>query len=286
MSPTTAPARTSRPLPTPRCQERQRDDGLDERQRIAHRRQGELSRDDGDQAHRGDVDSVEERPSADGRAQPVEDRDAQPDGEEGGQEDADRRRDRTGRSADEVADEGRGREQRPGGRLSDRDRVEQLPLGQPAEPVHQLRPQQRDEHIATAEEHGSDLQRTRGRSPGSRPPQRQQPAQRPTRTATRATGRSHPRHRAGPHSPATSPSRPAASSTAISGKPPSTAPIDATSSTAVPRCPDRRPGDRPPGMSDHRDDDRRDPDQQRLDLRTLPILDVEPGESRDDQDGR
>ena len=43
-----------------------------------------------------------------------------------------------GRSGDQVADEGRGREQRPRGGLADRDRIDELCLGDPAEALDQL----------------------------------------------------------------------------------------------------------------------------------------------------
>ena len=68
----------------------------------------------GHQAQGGDVDAIEHRRrpgiAAQSRHQGVE----QGDEDEGGQEDADRGQDRPGHTGDEIADERRGREDRPG----------------------------------------------------------------------------------------------------------------------------------------------------------------------------
>ena len=66
--------------PDTRREQRQRDDRLDERQRIVDRAGRELHGHDRDQADRRNVDPVEERPRADRATQPVEERDAQADG--------------------------------------------------------------------------------------------------------------------------------------------------------------------------------------------------------------
>ena len=63
----------------------------------------------------------------------------------------------------EVADERGGREHRPRRNLADSDRVEQLRLGEPVQPIDQIGAQEREQHIATAEEHGAHLRNERNR---------------------------------------------------------------------------------------------------------------------------
>ena len=63
-----------------------------------------------------------------------------------------------GTAAQDVADEGGGGEQRAGRDLPDGDRVEQLRLGQPAEPLDEVGPQEGDQHVAGAVEHRADLE--------------------------------------------------------------------------------------------------------------------------------
>ena len=75
-----------------------------------------------------------------------------------GQEDAERRERRAGEAADEVADEGRRREDRPRRELPDRDGIEQLLVRQPAEVVDEIVAQEGEQDVAGAVEHRTDLQ--------------------------------------------------------------------------------------------------------------------------------
>ena len=77
---------------------------------------------------------------------------------ERGQKNADGRRQRPDRAAEQVADERRGREHRAWRDLPDGDGVEELLLGQPAEALDEIRAQERQQHVAAAEEHRARLQ--------------------------------------------------------------------------------------------------------------------------------
>ena len=46
----------------------------------------------------------------------------------------------------------------PGRHLPDGDRVEELRLGQPAEALDEVRAQEREQHVAAAEQHRADLE--------------------------------------------------------------------------------------------------------------------------------
>ena len=75
-----------------------------------------------------------------------------------GQKNADGRRDRPDRAAEQEADERRGGEHGAWRDLPDRDGVEELLLGQPAEALDEIRAQERQQHVAAAEEHRARLQ--------------------------------------------------------------------------------------------------------------------------------
>ena len=61
-------------------------------------------------------------------------------------------------AVEDVADEGRRREHRPGRDLADGDGVDELRLGEPAEADHEIGAQEREEDVAAAEEHRADLE--------------------------------------------------------------------------------------------------------------------------------
>src|SRR5436309_6298558 len=77
---------------------------------------------------------------------------------EGGQEDTERREHRAGEAADDVADEGRGREDRARRELPDRDGVEQLLVRHPAEMIDEIVAKEGEKDIAGAVEDGADLE--------------------------------------------------------------------------------------------------------------------------------
>ena len=110
-------------------------------------------------------------------AEPRHERPAQRDEDERGQEDAERRDRGARRSAEHVADERRGREHGTRRDLADGDGVEQLRLGEPAEPLDEIGAQEREQDVAAAEEHRADLeeddeQRRTVRRNGARPSSR------------------------------------------------------------------------------------------------------------------
>ena len=162
----------------------------------------------------------------------AEQRDADGDGDERGQEDPDRRRRGADRAVDEIADEGRGREQRTGRRLPDRDGIDELAFGDPAEALDELGLEQRDQDVAAPEQDGADAAGTRGRSPARwRRPDRGPPRAAPATPAPSRRTRpgqqggdepaGRPRHRAIPAAPPArrTPTTPSPSSSAISGRP-------------------------------------------------------------------
>ena len=65
----------------------------------------------------------------------------------------------------------------PGRHLADRDRVEQLRLGEPAEPLDQVGAQEGEQHVAAAEEHRADLEEDEEQRP--QPERRARPPRRP-----------------------------------------------------------------------------------------------------------
>ena len=79
-----------------------------------------------------------------------------------GQEDADRGRGRAERPGDEVADEGDGDDDRPGRDHRDRDRVEELPLGQPVVLVDDAAVEERHDRQAAAEHERARLREVEG----------------------------------------------------------------------------------------------------------------------------
>ena len=73
-----------------------------------------------------------------------------------------------GQPAQQVADEGGGREDRPRRDLADGDRVEQLRLGQPAPPLDEVGPQEGQQDVAAAEQHRADLEEEQEQRPAGR----------------------------------------------------------------------------------------------------------------------
>src|SRR5438093_11963726 len=119
---------------------------------------GEVPGDDDEQREGGDVDAVEQGAGGWGASQPRNERRGRRDEDEGGKEDAERRDQRAARAAEQIADEGGGREDRPGRDLSHRHGIEQLRLAEPVPPIDQVRAKKGEEHVAAPEENGSDLQ--------------------------------------------------------------------------------------------------------------------------------
>ena len=114
------------------------------------------------QRHRGGIRAVEERAGPGGPPEPRDERARERHEHEGRQEDRHGCHDRARHPGHEVADEGRGGENGPGRELADRDGVEQLRVGEPAGPLDQVRPEERQEDVAAPEEDRADLEEDEG----------------------------------------------------------------------------------------------------------------------------
>lgn len=109
-----------------------------------HDRMGrELRRDAGHESAGDRIHTIKQRRGEIRPPQPRNQRMARRDENEGRQEDACRGNDRAPPSADDVADERRGRKHRAGRDLSDGDGVQELTLGEPAEPLHEVAAEER-----------------------------------------------------------------------------------------------------------------------------------------------
>ena len=111
----------------------------------------------GHQGQRRDVHAVERGARHDRPSQQGHERSTQRDEHERGQENAERGDGRTRSPAEHIADERCRREHGPGRYLADRDRVDQLRLGEPVEPLDEISPQQREEHITASKQHRARL---------------------------------------------------------------------------------------------------------------------------------
>src|SRR5439155_14201290 len=113
---------------------------------------GEVPRYDDEQREGGDVDAVEERAGGGGASQPRNERRGRRDEDEGGKEDAERRDQRARVAASRIADEGGGREGRPGRELSHRHGIAQLRLAEPVPPIDQVRSKKGEQRVSAPEE--------------------------------------------------------------------------------------------------------------------------------------
>jgi len=125
---------------------------------VDERAPSELPGDHREQRHRGGVHAIEERARERRAPQARQHRREQRDVHEGRQEDADRRDERARAAAEQVADEGRGREDRAGRELADGDGVEELRVREPLPALDEVRAEEGQQHVAAAEEHGAHLQ--------------------------------------------------------------------------------------------------------------------------------
>ena len=192
-------------------------------------------------------------------------------------------------AGEEVADERGGREHRAGRHLADGDRVEELRVGEPAEPLDEVRAEEGEQDVAGAVEDRADLEEHANR-PANVAGAAAAPAARRERREPRQRGQ---RERAAPRGAST---RSAARRRAEDDEEP-------RSRRAAPRPPPRRraspsnrcawrEGRRTVRANRHervRDDDEHDrlhAGEDRRDVRERAEAHVRPGERRDDERGR
>ena len=249
---------------------------------IDHRGAAELNGHHRHQCERCDVQPVEEGPRDPRRSQLGNQGSARRDEDERREEDPGRGHQGPPRAGQQIADERRGRKDRPRRHLTGGDRVDELRLREPVQPLNEIGTQKGDQDITAAEQDGADLQE-----------QAEQPRQADRADSRRAGRRASDREE---QSKWSFPGFPAYPYRGDKGRRPEQDRqlIDpkgrghrrARTDEPQQRAAGRRGRQAPESLQDHRDDDRLHAPEQPEDLRPLAEPHIRPPEGAGDEHRR
>ncbi len=118
---------------------------------------GKLNSDSQHQSQGGHVDPVQEGGRPGGVADAGNQQTGGGDKDERRKKDAHGGKDRSWNTPEQVTDKGGGGENGPRGDLADGDGIDQLSVGEPAQPLDEVCPQVCQQHVTAAVERGTDL---------------------------------------------------------------------------------------------------------------------------------